>query len=163
MDILSNSTMEVSKLALDGLMARQQAISSNIANVMTPDYQRQDVYFESQLQEMIAKDDLKEYIKLENSAQYQQHRPSSFEEYNVLNQQPKSMTIQKAQFLQSDIYKDFSPQIVEDTNVIDPMSGNNVDLEQEVMQLAKNGTKYSVLSSLMSHEFKVIGSVIKGQ
>ena len=40
MDLISTRTIEITKLAMDGLMDRQQAVSSNIANVMTPDYQR---------------------------------------------------------------------------------------------------------------------------
>ena len=47
--------MEISHLGMNGLMDRQQAISSNIANVMTPDYQRKEVAFESQLSESIEK------------------------------------------------------------------------------------------------------------
>ncbi len=38
--------IDITKLAMDGLMVRQKAITANIANVMTPDYQRKDVKFE---------------------------------------------------------------------------------------------------------------------
>ena len=67
MDIISSRTIEITKLGMDGLMDRQQAISSNIANVMTPDYQRKEVAFESQLAEIIEKENLKDYIKGQNS------------------------------------------------------------------------------------------------
>ena len=40
---ITTRAMDVTKLALDGLMQRQQAIASNTANVMTPDYQRKDL------------------------------------------------------------------------------------------------------------------------
>ena len=49
MDLITSSTMNLMKLGMDGLLARHQAISSNIANVMTPNYHRQEVSFESQL------------------------------------------------------------------------------------------------------------------
>ena len=52
-DLLTSRTMNVTKLGMDGLMARQNAISANIANVMTPNYQRKEVAFESQLSEII--------------------------------------------------------------------------------------------------------------
>ena len=55
--------MKITDLALDGLLERQRAISANTANVMTPGYQRKEVSFESQLSEIIEKDDLKDYIK----------------------------------------------------------------------------------------------------
>ena len=56
MDFLTSRAMNVTKLALDGLMMRQQAIASNTANVMTPDYQRKDIVFEDQLQKMLELD-----------------------------------------------------------------------------------------------------------
>ena len=56
MDLITSRTMEISHLGMNGLMDRQQAISSNIANVMTPDYQRKEVAFESQLSEIIEKE-----------------------------------------------------------------------------------------------------------
>ena len=58
-DLISNRTTEITKLALDGLMMRQKAITANTANVMTPDYQRKEVNFEGQLNDIIEKDDLK--------------------------------------------------------------------------------------------------------
>ena len=70
MDIISSRTIEITKLGMDGLMDRQQAISSNIANVMTPNYQRKEVAFESQLAEIIEREDLKDYIKGQNSIEY---------------------------------------------------------------------------------------------
>ena len=45
MDLISNRTIEITKLGMDGLMSRQHAIASNIANVMTPGFQRQEVAF----------------------------------------------------------------------------------------------------------------------
>ena len=68
--------MNVLKLGMDGLMERQKAITANIANAMSPDYQRKEVNFESQLAEIIEKDDLKQYIKGQNSIKY---TPTSLE------------------------------------------------------------------------------------
>ena len=65
MDLISSRTIEITKLGMDGLIDRQQAISSNIANVMTPDYQRKEVAFESQLAEIIEREDFKDYISYE--------------------------------------------------------------------------------------------------
>ena len=63
MDLITSSTMHTLKLGMDGLLARQQAVSSNIANVMTPGYQRQEVSFEGQLYEMMEDQKNKEYVK----------------------------------------------------------------------------------------------------
>jgi flagellar basal-body rod protein FlgB len=43
--LFSDSAMTASKIALDGLSLRQQAISRNLANVDTPGYQAQTVDF----------------------------------------------------------------------------------------------------------------------
>ena len=48
---------------MDGLVERQRAIGANIANCETPGYLRKEVAFESQLSEIIEKEDLKNYIK----------------------------------------------------------------------------------------------------
>ena len=67
MDILSSRTSNITQLAMDGLMERQRAIGANIANVETPGYQRKEVAFESQLSEIIEKEDLKDFLKGQNS------------------------------------------------------------------------------------------------
>ena len=47
----------------------------------------------------------------------------------------------------------------------DPISadGNNVNLEAEMMDEAKTGTQYTILSNLMARSFRGLESVIKGQ
>ena len=63
MDLITNRTIEMTHLAMNGLMDRQHAIASNIANVNTPGYQRKEVAFESQLAEIIEKE--KEILKVQ--------------------------------------------------------------------------------------------------
>ena len=48
-DFLDNVSMSLLNKDLDGLWARQQAISDNIANVETPGYHDKSVSFEDQL------------------------------------------------------------------------------------------------------------------
>lgn len=67
MDLINNRTREIAALALDGLYQRSRAISANTVNATTPGYQRKDVAFEDQIQEMIEREDLKEQIKAQNS------------------------------------------------------------------------------------------------
>jgi len=45
--IINDSSLNISKLALDGLARRQEAISNNVANADTPGYQSTTVNFES--------------------------------------------------------------------------------------------------------------------
>lgn len=158
MDLLSNRTIDVTKLAMDGLMVRQKAIVANTANVMTPDYQRKDVNFESQLKEIIEKDDLKQYIKERNSIEY---NPTSLD--MVVEQPVKTgLTPQESKYLQSDIYGNYNPQIMDDVASGSDSAGNNVNLESEMMSMANTGLRYNVLANLEGRQFKNMGDAIKG-
>ena len=42
-------------------------------------------------------------------------------------------------------------------------SGNNVELEREMMDLSKTGTKFMVLSNLERRQFTGLSEVIRGQ
>jgi len=160
MDLISSRTIEVLKLGMDGLMQRQHAISSNIANVMTPDYQRKEVAFESQLAEIIEKEDLKDYIKAQNSIEYV---PPNVDVFTGEIHQYRTPTQQEKAYLMSNSYEEFKPQYVTDVYSGTNSDGNNVELEREMMDLSKTGTKYLVLSNLARRQFSGLSEVIKGQ
>ena len=109
MDLITNRTMEITRLGMDGLQQRQHAIASNIANVMTDGYQRKEVAFESQLSEIIEKDELKEYIKTQNSIDY---RPPMVDVFTGEIHQYRPPTIQEKAYLEADIYKQFNRQAI---------------------------------------------------
>lgn len=156
-DLISTRTIDVTKMALDGLMMRQKAITANTANAMTPDYQRKEVNFEGQLREIIEKDDLKTYIKERNSIEY---NPSSIDMAMGVSQ---GLTPQEARYLKSDIYSSYNPQITDDFVSGGDATGNNVNLEQEMMDMATVGMKYNVLSTLEGKSINDIRSAIKGE
>ena len=160
MDIISSRTIEITKLGMDGLMDRQQAISSNIANVMTPDYQRKEVAFESQLAEIIEKENLKDYIKGQNSIEYV---PPNVDVFTGEIHTYRTPTMQEKAYLMSNSYEDFKPQYVTDHYSGSNSDRNNVELEREMMDLSKTGTRYLVLSNLARRQFSSLSSVIRGQ
>lgn len=158
MDLISTRTIDITKLAMDGLMMRQKAITANTANVMTPDYQRKEVNFESQLKEIIEKDDLKTYIKEQNSIQY---NPTSLD--MVMDKSTQNgLTPQQMRYLQSDVYSNYNPQIVDDVESGSDSNGNNVNLESEVMAMASVGLKYNILATLEQKQMGYIRSAIRG-
>lgn len=157
MDLLSTRTIDITKLALDGLMDRQKAITANTANVMTPGYRRQEVSFESQLKEIVEQDNLKTMIKEQNSIQYD---PTSLEA--AVGRPAPSLTPQQISYLQTDLYSTYNPQITEDFVSGGDRTGNNVSLETEAMDMAKVGTKYAILSSLEQKVIHNISAAIKG-
>ncbi len=160
MDLISSRTIEITKLGMNGLMERQQAISSNIANVMTPGFQRKEVAFESQLAEIIEKEDLKDYIKGQNSIEY---KPPMVDVFTGDIHTYRTPTQQEKAYLQSNTYSEFKPQYVTDVYSGSNPDGNNVELEREMMDLSKTGTRYLVLSNLQRRQFSELSSVIRGQ
>lgn len=160
MDLISNRTIEITKLGMDGLMDRQHAIASNIANVMTPDFQRKEVAFESQLAEIVEKEDLKDYIKGQNSIEY---KPPMVDVFTGDIHTYRTPTQQEKAYLQSNTMSDFRPQVVTDIYSGTNSTGNNVELEREMMDLSKTGTKYTILSNLERRQFSIISDAIKGQ
>jgi flagellar basal body rod protein FlgB len=160
MDLITSRTIEITKLGMDGLMDRQQAISSNIANVVTPNYQRKEVAFESQLSEIIEKEDLKDYIKGQNSIEY---KPPMVDVFTGEVHTYKTPTMQEKAYLQTNSFEQFKPQYVTDVYSGANSDGNNVELEREMMDLSKTGTKYLVLSNLESKQFTNLSNVIRGQ
>lgn len=160
MDLISNRTIEITKLGMDGLLNRQHAIASNIANVMTPDYQRKEVAFESQLSEIIEKEDLKDYIKGQNSIDY---KPPMVDVFTGEIHTFRTPTMQEKAYLKSNSFEQFKPQVVTDIYSGTNSSGNNVELEKEMMDLSKTGTRYTVLSNLERREFTSISEAIRGQ
>ena len=160
MDLISNRTIEITKLGMDGLMDRQHAIASNIANVMTPDFQRKEVAFESQLSEIMQKEDLKDYIKGQNSIEY---KPPMVDVFTGDIHTYRTPTLQEKAYLQSSTMSEFRPQVVTDIYSGSNSTGNNVELEREMMDLSKTGTKYTVLSNLERRQFSLLSDAIRGQ
>lgn len=143
---------------MDGLMMRQKAVTANIANVMTPDYQRKEVSFEGQLNDIMAGEDLKQTIKEQNSIQY---NPTSLDTA-ISPITMSGMSPQQSRYMQSDLYGSYAPQIVDDTASGSDQNGNNVDLEKEVMSMTSIGMRYNILATLEGKQMKNIAGVIKG-
>ena len=159
MDLITNRTMEITHLGMNGLMDRQHAIASNIANVNTPGYQRKEVAFESQLAEIQEKENLKDYIKGLNSVEY---KPPMLDVFTGEVHKYRIPTLQEKAYLQSNVYDQFRPQLVTDIYSGSDNHGNNVELEREMMDLSKTGTKYMVLSNLERRQFTGLNDVIRG-
>lgn len=148
MDILTERSTNIMQLALDGLMQRQKAISANIANAETPGYQRKEVSFESQLNNIMKAEDIQEQTKIANSTM--SYVMTSFDQLDDGDSYLKSA------------YNNFSPEIKIDNSEVASSDGNNVNLESEMAELAKNGTKYTVISNLEGKKFSGMSELIKG-
>lgn len=152
MDLINNRTKEIASMALDGLYERSKAISANTVNALTPNYQRQEVSFEGSLREVIKREDEKEQMKLQNSANCAKN-PNA-----ILAQSPEQIA-----FLATQTRDNFMIDVQNDLTEPFSENGNNVNLEAEMMDEAKTGMKYQVISNLLSKSYAGLSSIIKGQ
>ena len=75
----------------------------------------------------------------------------------------RTPTLQEKAYLKSNVYEDFKPQYVTDIYSGTDSTGNNVELEREMMDLSKTGMRYLVLSNLERKSFESVSRVISGQ
>ncbi|HHX17806.1 MAG TPA: flagellar basal body rod protein FlgB [Clostridium sp.] len=124
-------TMPIEK-TLDASLLRNEAISQNISNVDTPNYKRKTVAFEEYLNDSLGRNSIRG-TKTDN-------RHISIGERN---------------------FDDIEIKVGEDKSNFDMrLDGNNVDIDSEMVLLAKNSIKYDTLIQRISSDFRRIKSVI---
>lgn len=144
MDFTINRTANIVEKALDGLSARHNALSANIANAQTAGYTRSDVVFEDQLQNIVAMENIKENVKVQNSML------------------PLTVNYSQADLiLKSNSFENYAPDTVVDTDSPIISDGNNVNLEVEMVELSKNASKYNVLAQIEGKYFNTLLEQIK--
>ena len=118
--------------AADGAWARNAAISNNIANVDTPNYKRQDVSFQWELQQALRNN-----------------------KYPTLDQ--KVSDVNKSQRLSH-----FAPRAyVDHSDFSYRLDGNNVDIDTENVEMASNQLLYNGIVQSIDKEFSNFKTVIK--
>ncbi len=153
MDLINNRTKDIASMALDGLYERSKAISANTANALTPGYQRKEVSFEANLQNIIKRENEKEEIKLQNTQNYGKNA-------DVLL---KGQTLEQLAFMNSQRSEGYQINIENDLTQPYDEDGNNVNIEAEMMDEAKTGMKYQVVANLLSKSYSGLSAVIQGQ
>lgn len=116
--------------ALDGLWLRDKVINHNISNVNTPNYKKLTVNFEDQLIDAIEKN------KGKLNRTHNKHLAST-----------KSLD-------------DVKPNISIDKNHSYRFDNNNVNIDTEMANLAKNTIKYNAVINQVIDEFDKIKNVI---
>lgn len=131
-DPLGDTTTRNATAWLHGLTRRQEAISNNIANIDTPGYQRQEAAFETELGRALA------------------NSPSTLlatdpRHYSAGSAPSGGLGLQGAQQLTSQ-----------------RRDGNNVDIDQEMVDLAETQMRYQAAASAISTHLETIRNVIRG-
>ncbi len=130
MKLFSPQTFGVLERSLDYASLKQKAISSNIANVDTPNYKAKDVKFRDVLGQSVA--------GLEAKKTDRRH-------FDFAGGHPGGhLSIQQRQ---GTMYNH---------------NGNNVDIDQEMAEMAKNQIYYNALTDRINGKFNSLQTVIKG-
>ncbi len=150
MDLITSLTSQVMNKAMDGLSLRHKAIASNLANVDTPNYRRRDVSFEASLEKAIVE------AQSQDNGQKNPMRPASNdEELGLRATRPEHFATEF-----SGSISDVRPEITEGAETQFRNDGNGVDVESEMVSLAKNTQRYLALTNLQGRFSKTLRSVI---
>jgi len=132
--LITDSSMQIAQKALDGLGMRRDVLSQNIANVDTPAYKGQEVDFETAL-----KGAINGTVKL-NASMTQSGHMSGIQSQG------------------GDIY-----QIGLRQGGSSRADGNNVDIDQELLQLTETGIRYQTLTSVVSRKLSLLKSIAQAR
>ncbi len=123
--------------ALAASSLRQQVLSDNIANVNTPNFKRSDVLFGDQLQQAVDKEEKRSGKQLSLRRTNAKHLPIS-------QQQSEAA------------------QVVKEEATTMRTDGNNVDIDREMAEVAKNSIFYQANAQQLSRYYSLLKSVITG-
>lgn len=117
--------------ALDACWVKNEAISNNIANAETPGYKKFKVYFDASVND-------------KNN------------QFNITsnNKRPEFLPIGKGRSASNDII------IMRDLSTSMRRDGNNVDIDEENAELAKNSLQYNILSDQLAKQLSLIKQAI---
>lgn len=134
-NLISDSTFDVARLALDGLARRQELIGTNLANVDTPGFHAQTNNFEATLQRAI--DTNTQPIRLAQTNGAHLARPVDRRaEFNALFEREGGS---------------------------ERADGNNVSIDVELMQQAETGIKYQALTQTVSKKLLLLRAIATGR
>lgn len=132
MDLFLNPAMVYCKKGLDAGSLRQRVIANNIANVNTPHFKKSTVAFENLLKNILGK----ESIRMRTSSDRHLGGAAAL----------------------TGLY----PEVKQvDTNSM-RNDGNNVDIEEEMVNLAANGIQYQATARQLSDMYSILSYVITG-
>lgn len=119
--------------SLDVESLRRKVISNNIANVDVPHFKRSEVNFESELKRAITES------------------KSAESRLPIIKTDPRHIPF----FIPRDI-RGVNPRINLDYNTTYRNDGNNVDIEKEMVDAAKNMMRYNSFISSLNHNYKML-------
>lgn len=137
MKLFESTKIPVLNKALDAYSMRQKVIASNISNINTIGYKSKSVTFEEQMNNVLQSQTV----------------------------QPETPTARQINPMASGVLN-LDPSVVENSSTQtndQNLSGiNNVDIDQEMAELAKNQIRFKFASRIISETFRGIQKSIRG-
>jgi flagellar basal-body rod protein FlgB len=124
--------------AMDVESMRRKIIANNIANVDVPHFKRSEVNFESELKRAI------------------EHNKDSMQKVKALKTDPRHFDFFEPKNIQS-----VKPRINVDYTTTYRNDGNNVDVEKEMVDAAKNQMRYNAYISSLNENYKILKMVMR--
>jgi flagellar basal-body rod protein FlgB len=131
--IFNDRRLRALYMGLDGLAMRQRAIANNVANVDTPNYKTQKLYFEAQLQRALRDREQPAFAMKATQPDHLAGRTVSGAPLIAVDSRPDT--------LRND--------------------GNNVDIDLEMTDLAETAMRYQALAQLTSAKLTGLKSLIR--
>jgi flagellar basal-body rod protein FlgB len=133
MNIGTSQTDKLLQGALTGLATRQRVITNNVANVDTPEFKGSRVDFEQAL--------------LNATGRVEGLRMAS---------------VPNAVAGPDDDRADLKPEVVTMSGTSRRSDGNNVDIDQEMVELAQTNLTYNAVTQLLNGRMAILRTVING-
>jgi len=132
-EIFSNPVMVSLTKGLDAEALRQRVIANNVANVNTPNFKKSTVAFESLLKKALGRESLE-----------------------MITTHPKH-------FGGTPRLAELKPEVNLNETTTMRTDGNNVDIDEEMTNLAANGIQYQATARELSDRISLLSFVIMGR
>jgi flagellar basal-body rod protein FlgB len=128
---------EILQKSLSGLTTRQRALAENVANADTPGYKRVEVSYEKQLSDAV-----------DGLASGGDELPLKTDDARQFTLGPLSLGALKPEI-----------RTIEDESYRN--DGNNVDIEEQMSNMAETNIRYNTMASLTQHNFDRVKNLLK--
>lgn len=132
MELFSSPVVTCLKKGLDAGTLRHRVLANNIANVNTPQFKKSSVVFESLLKKALGREPVE---MLTTHSRHLEGRPALAE---------------------------LQPEIKQNKGTTMRTDGNNVDIEEEMVNLAANTIQYRATATGLSDRYSLLSFVITG-
>ncbi|MEW5813887.1 MAG: flagellar basal body rod protein FlgB [Spirochaetota bacterium] len=129
-------TIDLLHRSMDVAMLRRDVISNNIANTDTPNFKRSTVNFESELKRALESEKVKAMPAFVTDPR---HMP----------------------FFRAVDYRTVKPRVLLDYLTTAKNNGNNVDIEEEMMNSLENQLNYDLMTRTLSFQFSQVNLVLR--